>query len=142
MGFQNIEQELLAWREEGREALIEGKREIHRPAMCGRCFKEYGLVGSPTWATAVAAYVTARKPVLARQGRDLSGGLVGHLDLPLAGQVPECSLPAAAAGRRRRLLHLRRTNIAMGLNSASKNGDARISRIADDAGIRHALHES
>ena len=43
------------------------------------------------------------EPVLARQGGDLSRRLVGHLDLPRAGAVPDGRLPAAAAGRRRRI---------------------------------------
>ena len=62
------------------------------------------------------------EPVLARQGRDLSGRLVGHLDLPRAGQIPDGRLPAAAAGRRRRIATSPTTPTSrIGMNAASKN---------------------
>ena len=47
------------------------------------------------------------EPVLARQSGDLSGRFVGHLDLQRAGEVPDGRVPAAPAGRRHAMLHLR-----------------------------------
>ena len=100
MGFQNIGPDY--WKgETGRTNLIAGKEKFTDPQYVA-VFKEIA-----SWAPYLGSgYPGAdlsrqSEPVLARQGRDLCGRLVGHLDVPRPGEIRHGRVPAAAARRRR-----------------------------------------
>ena len=123
MGFQNIGPDY--WKgETGRANLIAGTEKFTDPQYVA-VFKEIASWG-PYLGSGYQAQTYRRQPepVLARQGRDLCRRLVGHLDLPRPGEVRHGRVPAAAAGGRRRDCYISdHTDIAMGINAASKNKD-------------------
>ena len=106
MGFQNIGPNY--WKgEAGRQALIAGKEKFTDPQYVA-VFKELA-----SWAPYMGngfqaqTYPDSQNLFSLGKGGDLSGRLVGHLDFPRTGEIPDGRLPAAAAGRRHGLLHLR-----------------------------------
>ena len=120
MGFQNIGPDY--WKgETGRHGSDRRQGEVHRPAIC-RGVQGARLLGALHGQRLPGAEISRQpEPVLARQGRDLSGRLVGHLDLPQGRAVPDRRVPAAAARRRYDCYISDHTDIGMGVNAASKN---------------------
>ena len=106
MGFQNIGPNY--WKgETGPPGADRRQGEVHRSAIY-RGVQGARVLGALHGQRLPGADLSRQpEPVLARQGGDLSGRLVGHLDLPRAGEVPDGRVPAAAAGRRHAMLHLR-----------------------------------
>ena len=122
MGFQNIGPNY--WKgETGRAGADRRQGEVHRSGICRGVQGARDLGALHGLRLSGAEISRQPEPVLARQGGDLSRRLVGHLDLPRAGAVPDGRVPAAAAGRRHGCYISDHTDIGMGLNSASKNKD-------------------
>ena len=106
MGFQNIGPDY--WKgEEGRQALIAGKEKFTDPQYVA-VFKELA-----TWAPYMGNGFQAQKYPDSQNLFSLGKGAIypaGSWDISTfrsAGAVPDGRVPAAAAGRRHGLLHLR-----------------------------------
>ena len=142
MGFQNIGPNY--WKgEDGRAESDRRQGEVHRPAIC-RGVQGTRQLGALSGRRLPGADLSGQpEPVLARQGARSIRRLVGHLDLPRPGEVRDGRLPAAAAGRRDGLLHLRphrhRDGRQRGLEEQGRREE--IPGMGGHAGIRDDLRQ-